>query len=86
MAIGLVAGNTEPAGAANKVRVYGLAQSFVEQFEAKHRTTVCRELLACDISTAQGYAEATARGLFTTLCPEYVRDAVDILEELLDRP
>ena len=86
MAIGLVAGDAEPTGAANKARVYGLVQSFVEQFEAKHHTILCSELIGCDINTPQGYEEATARGVFTTLCPEYVRDAVEILEELLDRP
>jgi C_GCAxxG_C_C family probable redox protein len=86
MALGLVASNAEPSGVANKIRVYGLVQSFVEQFEARHNTTLCRELLGCDISTPQGYTEATASGVFATLCPEYVRDAVEILEELLDRP
>jgi C_GCAxxG_C_C family probable redox protein len=86
MAIGLVASNADPGGAANKMRIYSLVQSFMEQFEARHRTTVCRELIGCDIGTAQGYEEATASGVFVTLCPEYVRSAAQILEELLDRP
>lgn len=86
MAIGLVASNAEPRGLASKTHVYGLVRSFVEEFEARHHTTACRELLGCDISTPQGYEEATKLGVFVTRCPEYVRDAVEILEELFDRP
>jgi C_GCAxxG_C_C family probable redox protein len=82
MAIGLKTCGSDPADPITKTRVYSLVRSFMEEFEARHETTLCRELLGCDISTTEGQEEAKALGLFDTECPVYVRDAVEILEEM----
>jgi C_GCAxxG_C_C family probable redox protein len=73
---------SDPRELDTKVRAYGLVGSFLEEFEARNRTTSCRELLGCDISTPQGYEQAKELGLFQTRCPKYVEDAVEILEEM----
>jgi C_GCAxxG_C_C family probable redox protein len=83
MVLGLAACGPEPGDVAARVRTYGLVQSFIEEFEARHKTTSCRELLGCDIGAPEGYQEAQRLGLFQTRCPEYVEDAVEILEEML---
>jgi C_GCAxxG_C_C family probable redox protein len=83
MAIGLVAGDPDPGGPVGKARVYALVRSFVAEFEARHQTTSCRELLGCDISVPEGHGEAMRLGLFETKCPKYVEDAVEILEDML---
>ena len=83
MAIGLVACDSDPVGPVVKARVYALVRSFVEEFEARHQSIVCRELLGCDISALEGHEEAVRLGLFQTKCPKYVEDAVEILEEML---
>jgi C_GCAxxG_C_C family probable redox protein len=80
MVVGLKGCTSDPREPATKDRVYGLVCSFVEEFEARHQTTSCRELLRCDISTPEGYEEAKELGLFRTLCPGYVEDAVEIIE------
>ena len=45
----------------------------------------CRDLLGCDVGTPEGMREAKGKNLFKTSCRKYVRDAVEILEEILDR-
>ena len=82
MVIGLAAGEPDPRSFAAKIRVYGLVRTFIERFTALHKTTSCRELLDCDLSTPEGYEDAQGRGLFQTQCPTYVQDAVEILEEM----
>ncbi len=84
MAIGLANCGPDPRDRASKLHVYNLVRSFIEQFEAHHETTLCRDLLGCDISTVDGYAEADNLGLFRTHCPRYVESAVEILENILE--
>jgi C_GCAxxG_C_C family probable redox protein len=86
MAIGLKHGAKDGADADAKARTYRLAQEFLARFRAAHESVVCRELLGCDISTPEGHAEAVERRLFRTVCPELVRNAARIMEELLAEP
>jgi hypothetical protein len=37
-------------------------------------------LLDCDLSTLEGSAYAKEKGLFAKICPQFVHDAVEILE------
>ncbi len=63
--------------------VYAALGQFVTRFEQRNRVVICRELLGCDISTPDGAQKATREGLFRTICPNLVRDAAEILEEML---
>lgn len=83
MVLGLAESGPDPLALVSKVRVYGLVQDLMRQFEALHQTTSCRELLGCEIGTPEGYQEAQRLDLFQTRCPDYVADAVQILEEML---
>ncbi len=83
MAIGLKYARTSPDQDAAKDKGYALAREFVARFTARHKSTVCRELLGCDLSTPAGMQRAKDQKLFTTLCPNLVRDAVEIVDELL---
>ena len=83
MAIGLKYGKTVPEDDPAREKTYALAGEFIEKFKERHRTTLCRELIECDISTPEGIQSAKDRQLFTALCPKYVSTAVEILEELL---
>jgi len=40
-------------------------------------------LLGYDLSNPEERAAVSEKGLFTTLCPQLVRDAVEIVEQLL---
>jgi C_GCAxxG_C_C family probable redox protein len=83
MVLGLAACGPDPCDRSSRVRIDGLVQTFVERFRGKHGTTLCRDLLGCDISSPEGQLEAASLGLFKTRCPQYVKDAVEILEEML---
>ncbi len=83
MVLGLRFASPDAADKAAKERTYALARRFIETFAARHGSTDCPGLLACDIGTADGMQQARERDLFHTLCPEYVRDAGRILDEIL---
>jgi C_GCAxxG_C_C family probable redox protein len=83
MVLGLTHASTDPADTATKMRTYDLSAEFARRFAARNGSSVYAELLGCDISTPEGHQQARDRGLFTTLCPQLVHDAVTILEDLL---
>jgi C_GCAxxG_C_C family probable redox protein len=82
MVLGLKFGNTSPSREA-KDQMYARIREFAERFKTRNGSLACRDLLGCDISTAEGHKAAAERGLFTTVCPKLVRDAAEILEEML---
>ncbi len=80
MAIGLMSCNPDPRDSLAKARTYGLVQSFAQEWESRHQTMSCRDLIGCDISTPEGFEQAKKLGLLADKCPKYVEDAVEILE------
>lgn len=63
--------------------VYVALGDFVTQFQKRHNSVVCKELLGCDVSTPAGARKATREGLFRTICPKLVQAAAEIIEEML---
>jgi C_GCAxxG_C_C family probable redox protein len=84
MVIGLSYGRTRTDDEEAKERAYSLAQNFMKEFESRHGSVFCRDLLGYDISTPDGLASVGQENLGTTLCPNFVADAAEILEELLE--
>ena len=84
MVLGLRHGATLAADKESKERTYTLVREFAKRFEARHRSIVCRDLLGCDIATAEGLQAAKDGNLFKTVCPKMVEDAAVILEEMLE--
>jgi C_GCAxxG_C_C family probable redox protein len=83
MVIGLKYGQTRVEDKEPKKKTYRLVKEFAEQFKVRNGSINCTELLGCDLSTPEGMRCAEERNLFTTLCPKFVQDAAEILEELL---
>lgn len=83
MVIGLKYGQVKEGDSQAKDKTYALVRRFVEEFKARNGSIVCRELLGYDISTPEGMQMIKEKGLTTSLCPKLVRDAVEILEQLL---
>jgi C_GCAxxG_C_C family probable redox protein len=81
LALGLARGADQPA---RKDEIYRLSQEFMRLFAEKHKNLLCRDLIACDISTAVGYQSAVEKRVFTTICPLLVQDAVEIAQKLLE--
>jgi len=76
---GAVAGQDQEA----KQKTCRLVREFTEKFTARNGSVVCRDLLGCDISTPEGFEEMKRRGLHGTVCVKMVRDACELLDEML---
>jgi len=63
--------------------VYKLAEEFYSRFLKRHKSLICQELLGVNPTTPEGNAIAVANNLHGTLCSVFVKDAVEILEEML---
>jgi C_GCAxxG_C_C family probable redox protein len=84
MVLGLKAGNVTAEDRSSKERAYRLVGEFVNRFQDRHKTIICRELLGCELSTPEGMQRAKDGRLFTTLCPRVVQDAAEIVSLLLE--
>jgi len=82
MVIGLASGGVTAQDKASKARTYELVREFASRFRARHGSLLCRELLGCDLSQPGALELARSRSLFAT-CPPLVRDAAEIVAELL---
>jgi C_GCAxxG_C_C family probable redox protein len=80
--LGLAQGNPEDeAEARNKIA--RTVQEFLHCFEERHGSLLCRELLNADMSTEAGQRKIKENQLVSRLCPAFVKDAAEILSELL---
>jgi C_GCAxxG_C_C family probable redox protein len=83
MVFGLKYGREKADDKPAKEKTRELVKKFAAEFKARNRSTICRELLGCDISSPAGMKQADELGLFKTRCPGFVRDAAEIVEKLL---
>ncbi len=83
MVIGLKYGKTRAEDEQTKEKAYSLVKEFVEKFKSRNGSIVCRELLGCDLSTPEGAQIAKEKNLTTTVCPKFVQDAAEIIEQIL---
>ena len=78
-----------PFGAANawnkiqKARVKAKARKFVEKFRARHGHVRCSKLIGADLGSDAGRDDARRRNVFENRCMNFVRDAAEILEEII---
>ena len=83
MLIGLKYGNTRFDDKKSKEKAYAVAQEFAKMFKERNGSLKCSELLGCDISTEEGNREAHEKNLFNDKCQKFVKDAAEIIEEIL---
>ena len=83
MVIGLKYGRINAEDNDSKQKTRDLVREFTRKFVARNNTITCKELLACDISTDEGFQYAQEHNLIKTSCPKFVADAMEILEEIL---
>ena len=80
MALGLAQPGVDPeANRSDKEKTYRVCQQFMQTFAERNGSTLCSELLGCDISTPEGTA-VHRQGVHRARCTELVRDAVEIVE------
>jgi len=82
--IGLKHGKTQAEDNATREKCYTLTAEFIRRFEARHGALTCPALLGCHIGTPEGRAYSQENHLSSTICVGLVRDAAEILEEVLE--
>ncbi len=83
MALGFRAGFVEGSDREGRERVYALTRDLQERFVQVHGSLRCRDLLTCDLSTAEGQKEFRERGLLDKVCKECVKTAEGLVKDLL---
>ena len=83
MVIGMKYGKDAGRTDRDKEKTYQLVVDFMREFQGRHATTECRELLGCDLTTGEGKRHYEESHLHSTVCVECVKDAVTILDGLL---
>lgn len=79
MAIGLATA----AGKESKEKVYALIREFTSRFTSRNHSISCKGLLGCDLNTPEGLKTFKEKNLLATGCTKYVRDAAEILEDII---
>ena len=80
LVIGLKFGQSLPDDKEAKEKTYALVQAFSKRFEARNGSTICRDLLGVELLSGD---KVIAAERVKSVCPKMVRDAVEIIEELL---
>ncbi|MCX6151182.1 MAG: C-GCAxxG-C-C family protein [Ignavibacteriales bacterium] len=83
MVIGLKHGKIKVDDNEAKAKTYELVAEFAKRFKALNNSIHCFELIGFDLSTEEGLAQARESNRFKTVCPKLVKDAAEIVEELL---
>ena len=83
MVLGLKYGNATAQDKAAKAKTYEKVVEYTNRFKARNGSVLCKELLGCDISKPDGMKKAQEDELFGSVCPNMVRQAAEILEEML---
>lgn len=84
MALGLKYGHCHAEDAEEKGKAYQIAEDFMNRFIAEKGTVVCRELLGYDVSKTEDMQKIKELNLFKTVCPEMVRCATLIVEQMIN--
>lgn len=80
MVIGLKYGQCSKDDMQAKEKTYRAVREFAKRFEERNQTTSCRALLGVDLINGD---KQTAAGRVKAVCPKAIRDAAEILEEIL---
>jgi len=83
MVIGLKHGKNDKDDNDAKELSYTLANEFMNKFKSRNGSIKCKKLIECRINTLQGRQIAIEKNVFQIICPKLVRDAAEILEEIL---
>ncbi|HHX59960.1 MAG TPA: C_GCAxxG_C_C family protein [Epulopiscium sp.] len=82
MALGLKYGHTIEGDTETKSKAYSLTKEFINRFEEKNGTIVCKKLLGYDLSNQEEYEYLLDKGIFKNMCPVFIKDAIDILDAM----
>lgn len=84
MALGLKYGQCNEEDTNSRSKTNEVTDRFMAEFVKENGSYMCKELLGCDISTEEGITIALEKKLFTEFCPEMVRSATKIAEDIIN--
>jgi C_GCAxxG_C_C family probable redox protein len=84
MVLGLLYGHSESEDPDTKARAYAMSEEYMNRFIRRNGSVVCRELLGYDLSKPEEKAVILEKDLFRAFCPDMIRSAVEILDELIE--
>lgn len=84
MVLGLKYGQCQKDDIESRIRTNSVTDRFLNEFKRINGSYICNELLNCDISTEKGIETALKNNLFTEFCPQMVKSAVKITEQILN--
>lgn len=84
MALGLKYGLSNMYTQEEKDTAHKKAEEFMNRFIEAKGTVVCRELLGRDISKPGELEKIRELGLFKSICPQMVRCAAEIVEQMMN--
>ena len=84
MVLGLRCGHCESDDLEGKAKAYRISEEFMNCFIEINGSVVCRELLGYDLTKTEDMKIIKDKNLFRTICPEMVRSAATILDEMIN--
>lgn len=86
MVLGLLRGYDDPKGYEAKKAHYAFVQEFARRFKEQNGSVICRELLAGTSAVKGDVPEKRTAAYYQKRpCPELVKQAADILEEMMTK-
>ncbi|AJA48590.1 C_gcaxxg_c_c family protein [Clostridium pasteurianum DSM 525 = ATCC 6013] len=82
MVLGLKYGNNTNIDSASEEKVYEMINLFRERFQKMNCSTICKDLIGCNLRQKGMRDYAIQKGVFKDICPKLIKDAIDIIEEL----
>ena len=83
MVLGLKFGHADGMDFTSKQKTYELVRQFHASFQSRHGSLLCKELTGLDLTCKEDMETARQSNLFLTICPRFVDDSIEILEEIL---
>ncbi|MDH4217219.1 MAG: C-GCAxxG-C-C family protein [Candidatus Aminicenantes bacterium] len=83
LVIGLKYGRTKAEDIQAREKTYQVVREFIKRFENLNESIICKDLLGQDLNTEEGLKFVEEEKLFKTLCPKFVQNATEILENLI---
>ena len=84
LVLGLRCGHCKCGDTETKQKSYAIASEYMHRFIEKQGSVVCRDLLEYDLSKPEEMEQARQKNLFHTICPQMVKQAVEILDEMIE--
>ena len=84
MVLGLRCGHCDSNDLEGKTKAYKISEEFMNRFISKKGSVICRELLGYDLTKAEDMMIIKNENIFKTVCPEVIRCAAVILDEMID--